>query len=199
MFWRRSKGEEAAAAQEQPPVGKGRPTPKRSEAQARNRRPLVADDRREASRRSREERRRDQARVLEAYETENQQFLPERDRGPVRRFVRDFVDARRSIGQYFLPAALVILVPSLLPNLLPESVPSGLLVLVTSVALYTLLGMLLLDSFLLSRTVISAVRERFGEEAAKERGLRMYAVGRAFQMRRTRRPKPKVTYGQQPR
>lgn len=171
--------------------GKGRPTPRRSTAQAANRQPLVPNDRKAASRKAKEQRRADQARVLQAYDTEDQSYLPLRDRGPVRRYVRDLVDTRRNVGQYFLPIALAVLLLAV--------VQDPIFALVSAVGMYTMLGVLVLDSLLLGRTVKKAVVERFGAEAGSERGLRMYAFLRSTQMRRMRRPVPQVRHGQSPR
>jgi hypothetical protein len=173
------------------PGAKNRPTPKRSVAQAANRRPLVPDDRKLAVKKAREERRANQAKVLQSYETEDQRYLPPRDRGEVRRYVRDLVDRRRNVGQYFLPVAFLVLFLTLVPD---ETFR-----VVSAMAMYTMLGVLVLDCLLLARTVKAAVAERFGDEAAQERGLKMYAVMRATQMRRMRRPVPKVAHGQAPR
>lgn len=175
----------------EPLSGKGRATPRRSQAQAARRRPLVPDDRKAAARKAREERRAGQSRTMEAYSTEDQKFLPLRDRGPVRRYVRDLVDRRRNVGQYFLPVAFLVLFLAVIPDRTA--------VLVSAVAMYTMLGVLVLDCVLLSRTVRKAVAERFGPEAAEEKGLRWYAVMRATQMRRMRRPVAKVKHGQAPR
>lgn len=175
----------------EPGPGKGRPTPKRSQAQAANRQPLVPDDRKVAAKRAREDRRAGQAKVQEAYTSEDQRHLPIRDRGEVRRYVRDLVDRRRNVGQYFLPVAFVVLFLAIVPN---ET-----LALASVVTMYTLLGILLLDCLLLTRTVKSAVAARFGADAAGERGLRWYAVMRATQMRRMRRPISKVKHGGTPR
>lgn len=172
-------------------LGKGRPTPKRSTAQAANRQPLVTNDRKAAARKAREVRRADQQRTLQAYETEDQRWLPSRDRGPVRRYVRDLVDTRRNAGQYFLPVALSVLLLAVVPH--------DTAYLISAVGMYTMLAVLVLDSLLLLRTVRRAVAERFGDEAATEKGLRMYAFLRATQMRRARRPKPQVGHGQPPR
>ncbi len=174
-----------------PRSGKGRATPKRSQAQAARRQPLVPDDRKAAARKERDERRAGQARQTEAFSTEDQRHLPLRDRGPVRRYVRDLVDRRRNVGQYFLPVAFAVLFLTVLPNQTAR--------LVSAVAMYTMLGVLVLDCWLLSRTVKKAVAERFGETAAQERGLAWYAVMRATQMRRMRRPTAKVGHGQPPR
>ncbi|MFC5379856.1 DUF3043 domain-containing protein [Aquipuribacter nitratireducens] len=190
MFGRGSKTPtQDSSPVEQRPGAKGRPTPKRAAAEAANRRPLVQNDRKLALKRAREERRAEQARVLDAYQTEDQRHLPVRDRGPVRRYVRDLVDRRRNVGQYFLPVAFVVLFLSVLPQT----------TVVAAIAMYTVLAVLVLDCFLLARTVKTAVAERFGDAAAQERGLRMYAVMRATQMRRMRRPVPKVAHGGTPR
>ena len=172
-------------------AGKGRATPKRSQAQAARRQALVPDDRKAAARKARDERREGQAKTVAAYSSEDQRHLPLRDRGPVRRYVRDLVDRRRNVGQYFLPVAFAVLFLAV--------VPSRTATLVSAVAMYTMLGVLVLDCFLLSRTVKKAVAERFGETAGEERGLRWYAVMRATQMRRMRRPVAKVTHGETPR
>ena len=171
--------------------GKGRPTPRRSTAQAARRQPLVPDDRKAAARKARDVRRVDQAKVVAAYDTEDQKYLPLRDRGQVRRYVRDLVDRRRNVGQYFLPVAFAVLFLAVIPN--------EIAVLVSAVGMYTMLGVLILDCLLLSRTVKGAVAERFGAEAAEEKGLRWYAVMRATQMRRMRRPTPKVRHREAPR
>lgn len=194
MFGRSSRTPAApdpVVTEEVRPGAKGRPTPKRSQAQAAKRQPLVPDDRKAASKRAREERRAQQAKVMEAYETEDQRFLPLKDRGEVRRYVRDLVDRRRNVGQYFLPVAFAVLFLAVVPN---ETA-----ILVSAVGMYTMLGILVLDCVLLARTVKKAVAERFGEAAAEERGLRWYAVMRATQMRRMRRPVVKVKHGQAPR
>ena len=175
----------------EPLGGKGRATPRRSQAQAARRKPLVPEDRKAAARRARDDRRAQQALTMEAYSSEDQRFLPLRDRGPVRRYVRDLVDRRRNVGQYFLPVAFAVLFLAVVPDRTAT--------LVSAVAMYTMLGVLVLDCTLLSRTVKKAVAERFGEAASQERGLGWYAVMRATQMRRMRRPVAKVKHGQAPR
>ena len=40
----------------------------------------------------------------------DERYLPERDQGPVKRFVRDYVDARLSIAEFLLPLLVVIMV-----------------------------------------------------------------------------------------
>src|SRR5690606_11074099 len=96
--------------------GKGRPTPKRRDAEGRRRTPVAAPvNRKEAYRRYRERVKAEQARRREAMLRREEWALPARDRGPVRRFARDWVDSRRLPGQYFLPVVLFIMVLSLIP------------------------------------------------------------------------------------
>jgi hypothetical protein len=169
--------------------GKGRPTPRRSQAEAAGRRPVVGGG---VSRtRAREERREAWARTQEAYRTEDQRFLPLKDRGEARRYLRDLVDGRRNAGEYFLPGALVVLLLGVLPY--PITIT------ISAIGMYTILGVVLLDSFLVFRRSKAEVRRRFGDRVATERGLGTYAVARALQMRRMRRPHPQVKHGQKPR
>ena len=53
---------------------------------------------------------------MAALKAGDERNLPVRDRGPVRKYARDLVDARRSVAEFFLPFALVILVLSFAPN-----------------------------------------------------------------------------------
>lgn len=171
--------------------GKGRPTRKRSEAEAAARRPVVGAKKGKSSQRAREERREAWSRTQEAYRTEDDRYLPIRDRGAARRYIRDLVDGRRNAGEYFLPAAIIVLVLGVLPY------PTA--ILISAVGMYTILGIVLLDSFLIFRRAKASVRDKFGDKAAAERGLGTYAMARALQMRRMRRPYPQVKHGQKPR
>ncbi|MBB2901569.1 hypothetical protein FHR75_002384 [Kineococcus radiotolerans] len=172
--------------------GKGRPTPKRSEAQARNARPLVPADRKAAQRLSREAQREERAKVQSALLTGDERYLPVRDRGPQKRFVRDVVDARRNVGEYFL----IIAGASLILSMVATPLGSAELLLGTTLLIYVVLAVVVVDSVLLGRKVSRAVKERFPEP---ERGLTSYGVTRALQIRRMRRPVPMVGRGEQPR
>jgi len=92
--------------------GKGAPTPTRKEAEAARKARLggttgdpKADKKaaREADRKARYE-----ARL--ALQAGDERRLPARDAGPVKAYVRDFVDGRISAGELFIPVALVVLV-----------------------------------------------------------------------------------------
>jgi hypothetical protein len=164
--------------------GKGRPTPKRSEARARNARPLVPTDR-EAQREQR-------AKMQTALLTGDERYLPVRDRGAQKRFVRDVVDARRNVGEYFL----IIAGASLILSMIAQPLGSAQLLLGTTLLIYLMLAVVIIDSILLGRKVSRAVKTRFPEP---ERGLVSYGVTRALQIRRMRRPVPMVDRGALPR
>jgi hypothetical protein len=176
--------------------GKGRPTPKRSASEAANRRPLVATDRRGASATSREAVRDARRRAAEGRLAGDDRYLAARDRGPVRRFVRDVVDSRRNAGEWFLVFVLICIVLQLATGTAASGVNT--LVVVTYGLLYAGVIVVVIDSLRLRSLVRRRVRERFGE-AGLERGLVSYAVMRALQLRRSRVPRAVVRHGEQPR
>ncbi|HEY8455280.1 MAG TPA: DUF3043 domain-containing protein [Actinopolymorphaceae bacterium] len=193
MFRRRTNTAQAQpAAPTKPaevrkPGGKGRPTPKRREAeQARKARVKAPRDRREAIRLQRQRARAERAKIHQAMLTGDERYLPARDKGPVRRFCRDFVDSRRTTGEFLLPYFLVIFVLMSIP------VPP-----IPAVATYLWLLALVVvpvDLILLGRRLKRELRRRFPDES--HRGAVAYAVMRATQIRRLRLPKPQVKPGQ---
>ncbi|MEU0811862.1 DUF3043 domain-containing protein [Streptomyces sp. NPDC005970] len=198
VFRSRSKDEQAATAKviadqpqqtRDPQAPKGRPTPKRSEAQS-QRRSLANSQmsRKDASRRQRESRRADLARQREALAGGDERYLPARDKGPVRRFIRDYVDSRFHVAEFFLPLAVVILVLSM--------IQAG--AMQTYVLLLWMLVILLIvvNSIVLSFQLKRQLRKRFPDESL--RGAVPYALMRTLQMRRLRLPKPQVKRGQRP-
>ncbi|OEJ29689.1 hypothetical protein AR457_24945 [Streptomyces agglomeratus] len=199
MFRSRSSKEEKAPtdkvqvdlskASRDPQAPKGRPTPKRAVAQSQRRNGAVApSNRKEAMKRQREARRADLARQREALASGDERYLPARDKGPVRRFVRDFVDSRFCVAEFFLPLAVVILVLSMvrISN-------------IQNIALLLWLGvivMIVIDSIGLTFRLRKQLNERFPNEP--KRGAVAYALMRTLQMRRLRLPKPQVKRGERP-
>lgn len=198
MFRSRAKEEKAHADKaavtdsnqtRHPEAPKGRPTPKRSVAQTQRR--SVANTsmtRKEASKRQRDERRAAMERQRQALASGDERYLPARDKGPVRRFARDFVDSRFHIAEYFLPMAVIILVLSMVrvPQLQNIALLLWLLVIVTIV----------LDSIVTGFRLKKRLAERFPTD--NRRGAVAYALMRSLQMRRLRLPKPQVKRGEQP-
>src|SRR3954467_11398667 len=114
-------------------------------------------------------------------------YLPARDRGPVKKLVRDVVDARRHIGSMFLAIAAVALIGTVVPSLVVRSY--------ASFVLFAFFLVLIVDSVVLGRRIKRAVAERFPDQADKARGLVWYGVSRSTMIRRWRFPKPDVSLG----
>ncbi|ORT60590.1 DUF3043 domain-containing protein [Streptomyces sp. CB03238] len=198
MFRSRSKDEKAPTDKvtadlskqpRDPEAPKGRPTPKRSEAQTHRRRAqTVPTDRKEAMRRQREARRADLARQRQALASGDERYLPARDKGPVRRFVRDFVDSRFCVAEFFLPLAVVILVLSSLPNTQLKNI--ALLLWLAVIAL------IVVDSVGIWIRLKKQLATRFPNEP--KRGAVAYGLMRTLQLRRLRLPKPQVKRGERP-
>ena len=96
---------------------KGRPTPKRKDAEAARKVSSIAPaSTREEKKRAKEAARAARIASRAAYLRGDENALPFRDKGPVRKFVRNYVDSRRSIGEYFLPIIFVVLALTLIPS-----------------------------------------------------------------------------------
>jgi Protein of unknown function (DUF3043) len=182
---------------------KGRPTPKRSEsarkrgpvapapmtsAEARARRKAVAGPKlsREERKVERNERRaamNDRRAKMMAGE---EAYLLPRDQGPLRRYVRDIVDARRNLLGLFMPVALLLIFVML-------GVPQ--VQLFISPAMLILMALMAIDGIVLARKVGNAVDVKFPDNTESRWKLGLYAAGRASQLRRMRAPKPQVDRG----
>lgn len=172
-----------------PQAKKGRPTPKRSEAEANRRtRVTVPKDRKEASRQARDRMRTEREKQRQALIDGDERHLPARDKGPVRKFARDYVDSRWSLAEFFLPAAVVILVLSII------KVPT---VQLLSTLLFLLFFVLVILDFV---RLGFGLRKQLGERFAGQntRGVVAYGIMRTLQMRRLRLPKPQVRRGEKP-
>lgn len=172
-----------------PQAPKGRPTPKRSVAQGQRR--SVANTpttRKEAAKRSRDERRAAMEKQRQALATGDERYLPARDKGPVRRFARDYVDSRFHIAEFFLPLAVIILIMSALPQASLKNISLLLWLFV--------IVLIVVDSISLGFRLKKQLRERFPD--ANTKGAVAYALMRTLQMRRLRLPKPQVKRGERP-
>ena len=170
------------------PGAKNRPTPKRREQEAKNKRPLIVTDRKAARSQDRNVRREATAKQRAGMLSGDERYLPVRDKGPRRRFIRDTVDARWNLGEFMLPVMLLVLLLSF--------VRASWALMLVFVMVYGLILVAIVDAVLMWRRTRKRVEEKFG---AAEKGDAWYAIMRAFQMRRTRMPKPQVARGQQPR
>lgn len=172
----------AAAAEIEKAGGKGRPTPKRKVAEAANKRPLVPSDRKSAAKTARQQQREARDRQFQAMQTGDERYMPARDKGPVKRYVRDYVDARWNLGEFFLPIALVFIVLTFVFN---QNLDIATLIIFV---LYGIVLITIIDAFIMWRMLKKRLIAKFGPDAP--RGNAMYAVMRAFQLRRARLPKP---------
>jgi hypothetical protein len=163
-------------------TGKGRPTPTRREREEANRRPLVATGKEaQKAQRARLAEQRDKARVGLANGEEK--FLPERDKGPQRRFIRDYVDARYSVGEAMIPIMILVIVMSIV------RVP-----VIQAVTLFVLWGFFLVaiaDCLVAGHLVTKKLTEKYGAGAV-QRGNRWYTAMRCMQIKPMRLPKPQV-------
>ncbi len=169
------------------PGGKGRPTPTRKEAEAAARaRAKTPRSRKELARAQRQSRAETSQRVRQAMKDGDERHYLARDRGPVRRFARDFVDSRFSFIEIMLPLLLVSLVLGYSGNRTLISLSS--LVLMATVVL------VVLDVVFLRFRLRRELNRRFPDQSTK--GAVYYAITRALQMRFMRLPKSQVKIGQ---
>ncbi|MEV4443536.1 DUF3043 domain-containing protein, partial [Streptomyces sp. NPDC049577] len=118
----------------------------------------------------------------------DERYLPVRDKGPVRRFARDFVDARYSVAEFFLPLAVVILVLSM--------VNRGAFQTYVLLLWMIVIALIVINSLITGIALKRALKQRFPDE--NTRGAVAYALMRTLQMRRLRLPKPQVKRGEKP-
>lgn len=174
--------------------GKGRPTPKRKIAEAANKRPLVPDDRASARKAQREKFAQQRKEQQQALVSGQEDKMPLQHRGPVRRYMRDYVDARFSPGELFLPAAVLVILILLAGNMFPSYIE---IIMTVILATYALILLAIVDAVILGYRVRRKATEKFGPDKIL-RGSVMYVVMRAFYFRRMRMPRPVVKRGEFP-
>ena len=168
-------------------AGKGRPTPKRSEAERRRRQPYTAPkDRKEAARVSRDRQRTDRTRRMEAVRRGEEWALPARDRGPVKALARDYVDSKRRISEYYIYKLLVLLV--LMVGFRAPIVQTMVPLLVLGAVL-----IMAIEGIFIGRKMKRIAADRLPGQST--RGLALYSAMRALQIRKLRVPKPRVKPG----
>ena len=167
--------------------GKGHATPSRKEREAANKRPLVPSDRKEAARmeRARANEERNKQRIGLA--AGDERYLPMRDRGPQKKFARDFVDARYNVGELMVPFMFLVIIMTFIP-FLPVQESSFLV-------LWAFFFIALTDVLILGVQLRKRLTEKFG---SVDKGVRWYAGMRSLQMRPLRLPKPQVGRRQYP-
>lgn len=179
---------EASEGESEPVAGKGRATPSRAEQEAARRRPLVADTKEaKAAARAELAAKRDKARIGMAAGEEK--YLPVRDRGPQRRWVRDYVDSQWHLGEFVIPLMVLVIIVTFV------NIP--ILQVYAMLGLWGFIVLVVIDMVFTSWRTKRAVRAKFGE-TRMEKGIGWYAAMRSLQMRMLRMPKPQVRRGQRP-
>lgn len=113
-------------------------------------------------------------------------YLLPRDKGPVRAYVRDIIDARRNLVGLFMPLALVLIMAMFVSPELQAIITLAMLVMMVFMAV---------EGVYLGRLVNNRVRARFPDTADGGFKLGWYAFVRASQIRKLRAPKPRVGPG----
>jgi hypothetical protein len=205
VFRRRSAGATDGTAQDSPgaqspddpadtkprspaEAAKGRPTPKRSVAEAKRRQPIAGSSRAPAAPRTKEDKAKARANRTTRYEAMRRGeawALNPRDRGPGRALTRDFVDSKRRVSEYYMYILVVLLAAVFLRSTAAQAIISPLVL--------VLIVVILVDASLIRRSLHKLMAERLPNESTK--GLTTYAVMRALQIRRFRVPVPRVHPG----
>lgn len=164
-------------------TGKGRPTPTRRDAQAAYRdRAKAGVDKKASSKVQRQRRAEQNQKMREGMRAGDERYLMERDKGPLKRFVRDYVDSRVSFMEFLLPMLILIII-------LQASGIAALAVLSTTLWTVSIV-LMLLDVVALDWRLGKQVKQRFGDSDQPTRGWRFYAFMRSIQLRPLRMPKP---------
>lgn len=192
---------------------KGRPTPKRNQVELANghrRLPVKPPETRKEARarkkalknsmtkeeykaykkQQREERAAENKRIQQAMDRGDERYMLDRDKGEVRAYVRDWIDSRRFLSNWMMPAAIALLIVMWMAQLAPQY--SGVL------SLFSMLVMavFLIEAIFIGKRVNSAVRAKFPSTTETGFGLGFYGYSRSNQPRRWRTPKPRVSLGE---
>ncbi|CAO5174082.1 DUF3043 domain-containing protein [Frankia sp. AiPs1] len=163
-------------------AGKGRPTPKRSDARA-ARTQTTATAKKPANRtEARATRRKQSQDYRAAMMSGDVSRLPPRERAPERVLARDFVDTRINVGPFFLIAAVLYFVGGL--------VPIGTVRFAATILMLAGIVAVVVDSIVLSWQVSKRITERYPDSRVR---VRAYAAQRALLPRRWRLPRPRVS------
>jgi hypothetical protein len=170
-------------------AGKGRATPTRKEREAANLRPLVNSDRKAAGKASRAKMAESRERARIGMANGEEKYLVARDRGPQRRYIRDFIDARFSVGEIMIPIMFVVIILTF--------VQDDVFQVLAILGLWLFFILAVVDCLIVGFRINRKLAAKFGADQL-QRGNRWYAAMRALQLRMMRLPKPQVKRGQYP-
>ena len=166
--------------------GKGRATPSRKQQEAANLRPLVGQKTPEAKKADRARIREDRVKARNGMANGDEKYLGVRDRGPQRKFVRDYVDSKFTLGEMVMPALMLVILIS--------AIDSYAVQVATLLTMWTLFIGVAINGWLLGRGAVKALEAKYGASKV-ESGIKWYAAMRSIQMRPMRLPKPQVKRG----
>lgn len=171
-------------------TGKGRPTPKRKEAESARKQGIsIPKDPKAARKAARNRDRESRATARAGLMAGDPKYFPARDAGPVKAHVRDYIDSRRTVGELFVPVAFFVLVLGLVNN------PT-----LQKIVVYVWTAVLLLvvlDTILVGFQLSNSLKKSYPTKSERK-GTTSYGVLRALQMRRFRIPPPRVKPGGKP-
>ena len=122
----------------------------------------------------------------------DERYLPYNDQGPVRRYIRDFVDSRFAIGELFMPIVLAFLILSIAFSRNQQ---------LNAILLFSMWALLLLaiieavvTTMIINRALLTVTN---GDKRVKK-GNGRYILMRLASPRRMRRPRPSGPRGPRP-
>lgn len=182
-----SDGDSAAPSAEQP---KGRATPSRKDAEAQRKQTLNGPSYPKAARKAMKQREREARMEARAgLMAGDDRYLPARDQGPAKAFVRDYIDRKRRLSEYFIFIAVGILLVAFVRNPQVQNL--------VSLVWFVIAGVVLLEVVWVLFRLNKELAERWPEKSERK-GCLLYAALRMLQIRRLRIPPPKVKPGGAP-
>ncbi|CAB4835009.1 MAG: DUF3043 domain-containing protein [Actinobacteria bacterium] len=170
---------------------KGHATPSRREAEdARKNQLKIPKDPKAAKKAARQRDQEERSRARQGMKNGEERYLPARDRGPARAFVRDFVDGRITLAEFFIFIAIAVLALGFIKNQFIQSW--------VSIGFFAVTALIVVDTVVLLVQLSLRAKKEFAE-ATDRKGLLLYATLRTLQLRRLRLPPPRVRRGGAPK
>ncbi|MGO1713960.1 DUF3043 domain-containing protein [Ancrocorticia populi] len=177
---------------------KGTPTPRRRDVEAAQRTPLISDRSKMSKAEKKAQKAADRAKAdaswqkeQRAMKTGDERNMPIQHAGPVRRFARDYLDARGGIGVGFMPLAVVLLVTIIIQGINPD------LFIIITLCVYALFILMIVDSAWATHNARRLCQYRFGSDKVPPR-FTWQMFTRTFYLRRWKLPIPMVKRGEYP-
>jgi hypothetical protein len=167
-----------------PVAPKGHATPTRKDREAARKRPLVGDKTPESRALSKEQQRVQRERARVGLANGEEKYLPAKDRGPQKKFIRDVVDSRWGFAELTIPVLFLLVVVGYFDVGLATYINYG---------LWLLVLLVVIDLVVLHFRLRRLLAEKFGADRVDRRGL--YHATRSIQLRVMRLPKPQVKRG----